>query len=234
MDTRICFRVRERKDVDLVLGQGMLGAGWHAHTLNAPGKFLVSAPEHTTPKRARAYLVTDDDVARTVARYGWDRPQLDSISRGALGHSPAPPSPSRGTWSTPSATLASPKTPRTTTTRPRKKTRSGVALCDAPDEGADIAELMRASGMTRPTLYRHLAAHADAGPGGPGQPRPVARGQGRGRGRAMNVCLTNLSRLTPRACLHVKARTQTMRQTNETSYPQLYPPLACSRTASNV
>jgi S-DNA-T family DNA segregation ATPase FtsK/SpoIIIE len=38
-----------------------------------------------------------------------------------------------------------------------------VALCDAPDEGADIAELMRASGMTRPTLYRHLAAHADAG-----------------------------------------------------------------------
>ena len=67
MDTRICFRVRERKDVDLVLGQGMLNAGWHAHTLNAPGKFLVSAPEHATPKRARAYLVTDDDVARVVA-----------------------------------------------------------------------------------------------------------------------------------------------------------------------
>jgi hypothetical protein len=68
MDTRICFRVRERKDVDLVLGQGMLSAGWHAHALNAPGKFLVSAPEHTTPKRARAYLVTDDDVARVTAQ----------------------------------------------------------------------------------------------------------------------------------------------------------------------
>ena len=27
----------------------------------------------------------------------------------------------------------------------------------APDEGADIAQLMRASGMPRPTLYRHLA-----------------------------------------------------------------------------
>ena len=36
MDIRICFRVRERKDVDLILGQGMLTAGWHAHTLNAP------------------------------------------------------------------------------------------------------------------------------------------------------------------------------------------------------
>src|SRR6202000_2216687 len=67
MDTRICFRVRERKDVDLVLGQGMLAAGWHAHTLNAPGKFLISDPEHTTPKRARAYLVTDDDVAHVTA-----------------------------------------------------------------------------------------------------------------------------------------------------------------------
>ena len=38
-----------------------------------------------------------------------------------------------------------------------------LALCTAPDEGADIAELMRLSGMTRPTLYRHLAAHAHAG-----------------------------------------------------------------------
>ena len=50
MDLRIAFRVRERKDVDLILGQGMLAAGWHAHTLNAPGKFLISAPEHGTPR----------------------------------------------------------------------------------------------------------------------------------------------------------------------------------------
>ena len=41
MDVRICFRVRESKDVDLILGQGMLAAGWNAHTLNAPGKFRV-------------------------------------------------------------------------------------------------------------------------------------------------------------------------------------------------
>ncbi len=37
------------------------------------------------------------------------------------------------------------------------------ALCLAPAEGADIAELMRASGMSRPTVYRYLAAHARAG-----------------------------------------------------------------------
>jgi hypothetical protein len=62
----------------------MLAAGWHAHTLNAPGKFLVSAPEHTAPRRARAYLVTDEDVARTVARYANGRPELDDVSRDAL------------------------------------------------------------------------------------------------------------------------------------------------------
>ena len=38
-----------------------------------------------------------------------------------------------------------------------------LALCVAPDDGADITELMRASGMSRPTLYRHLAEHARAG-----------------------------------------------------------------------
>ena len=69
MDVRICFRVRERRDVDLILGQGMLAAGWHAHTLNAPGKFLISAPEHDTPRRARAYLLTDEAVTETASRH---------------------------------------------------------------------------------------------------------------------------------------------------------------------
>ncbi len=83
MDMRICFRVREPRDVDLVLGQGMLSAGWKAHKLNAPGKFLISAPEHDIPRRARAYLVTDEAVAYTAARHAQIPRQLDDISRGA-------------------------------------------------------------------------------------------------------------------------------------------------------
>lgn len=118
MDTRICFRVRKRKDVDLVLGQGMLAAGRHAHTLNAPGKFLLSVPEHTAPRRARAYLATDDDVVRTVAGYADGRPEEESL------------------W---------------------------CALCVAPGDGTDIAELMRASGMSRPILYRRLNQLASHG-----------------------------------------------------------------------
>ncbi len=161
MDTRICFRVRERKDVDLVLGQGMLNAGWHAHTLNAAGKFLVSAPEHATPKRARAYLVTDDDVARTVARYAHGRPRLDQVSLRALYLGAGP-----GAWYDPRDAQSDPDEPGGIPNSDDTTTPEGalwLALCTAPDEGADIAELMRLSGMTRPTLYRHLAAHAQAG-----------------------------------------------------------------------
>ena len=84
MDVRICFRVRERRDVDLILGQGMLTSGWHAHTLNAPGKFLISAPEHDTPRRARAYLATDQAVTIAAQRHASIRPALDDISQNAL------------------------------------------------------------------------------------------------------------------------------------------------------
>ena len=69
MDVRICLRVRERRDVDLILGQGSFTSGWHAHSLTQPGTFLLSDAEHTAPERARAYLITDDQVATHAARH---------------------------------------------------------------------------------------------------------------------------------------------------------------------
>jgi DNA segregation ATPase FtsK/SpoIIIE-like protein len=172
MDTRICFRVRERKDVDLVLGQGMLTAGWHAHTLNAPGKFLVSAPEHTTPRRARAYLVTDHDVARTVAYFAASRPQLDDVSHAAILSAGAEPA-ARDDTGDAQDNAGEPSTTQTITTRPRPKARSGSRSAP-PDDGAEIAELIRLTGMSRATLYRHLAQHARAG-----QAIQVSRGRWR-------------------------------------------------------
>jgi hypothetical protein len=162
MDTRICFRVRERRDVDLILGQGMLAAGWNAHTLNAPGKFLVSAPEHTTPRRARAYLVTDDDVARTVDHYTYTRPALDDVSRVALDYdAPAEPAP----WylRNPHRDVGEPGDTPVDSGAISPEGALWAALCTAPEEGADIGDLMRASGMGRSTLYRYLAQLAQAG-----------------------------------------------------------------------
>ena len=161
MDLRVCFRVRERRDVDLVLGQGMLNAGWNAHKLNAPGKFLISSPEHDTPRRARAYLLTDAAVTATAAEHAGTRPELDDLSRQAmLAGTEEPdsaeevddedsPSPANALW---------------------------VALCAAPDEGWDIGDLMRFTGMSRPTLYRHLREHVTEG-----RAYQVSRGRWRAR-----------------------------------------------------
>jgi S-DNA-T family DNA segregation ATPase FtsK/SpoIIIE len=129
MNIRISFRVEEQRDVDLILGQGKLKADWHAHKLNAPGKFLVSAPGHDTPRRARAYLVTDNDVQDAVARYAATRPPLDAISRRALAASAAPPR-----YTDPPVTgLPYPTIPaqtnRTPATGSRIQTRSSEARC---------------------------------------------------------------------------------------------------------
>jgi S-DNA-T family DNA segregation ATPase FtsK/SpoIIIE len=161
MDVRISFRVRERKDVDLILGQGMLSAGWHAHTLNAPGKFLISAPEHDTPRRARAYLLTDQAVTTTAARHASLRPVLDLVSQQAIteraqttpddpaflagqGHEPAPGLVPGATQDAPEAIL-------------------WAALSLAPDEGITVPGLMAATGMGRRWIYYRLRELADTG-----------------------------------------------------------------------
>ena len=94
MDLRICFRVRERKSRPGPRPRHAPRAGWDAHNLNAPGKFLVSAPEHQTPKRARAYLLTDQAVTNTAARYTGYRPALDEQSQRAIRAASEPSRPS--------------------------------------------------------------------------------------------------------------------------------------------
>ncbi len=157
MDLRICFRVREPRDVDLILGQGMLRAGWDAHNLNAPGKFLVSAPGHDRPQRARAYLLTDQVVTETAARYAGYRPLLDAGSRRAIlasaNTATAQHENSAGHDDSPEAV--------------RPPTIAGqalwTALCRAPLEGMAVGDLISASGMTRSTVYRHLRELARSG-----------------------------------------------------------------------
>jgi len=155
MDLRICFRVREPRDVDLVLGQGMLRAGWDAHTLNAPGKFLISAPGHDKPKRARAYLLSDDLVAAAAGNYAPYRPRLDDVSRLGIDSASRPRAPSCG--------YAHANSQATAGAAEQADDPLWLALCTAPEEGTDVAELMRITGWKRTKLYRHLREHAEAG-----------------------------------------------------------------------
>jgi len=154
MDVRICFRVRERRDVDLILGQGMLVAGWHAHKLNAPGKFLISAPEHDTPRRARAYLVTDQAVTETASRHAPMRPQLDEVSLDALTERPD---------SRPHATGAEPGPSREEAIGHEPGARLWAALCLAPESGVPVADLVAATGMSHRWVNYRLRALAEEG-----------------------------------------------------------------------
>ena len=163
MDLRVAFRVRERRDVDLILGQGMLAASWLAHKLNAPGKFLVSAPEYGTPRRARAYLLTDQAVGDTAARYagaaartGRGLPAARSVRHLLPARCLIPQTRVRH----PRRMPPGPGTGQETATA---EDTLWLALCVAPDEGTDVGELMAITAMTRPTLYRRLAEHAKAG-----------------------------------------------------------------------
>jgi S-DNA-T family DNA segregation ATPase FtsK/SpoIIIE len=172
MDIRISFRVRERKDVELILGQGMLAAGWHAHTLNAPGKFLVSAPEHDTPRRARCYLVIDEAVTETAARHAGLRPMLDEISSQAIAgraqaHPDEPVSPA-GTQHGDSDGSAP------ADDRDAPDVILWAALSLALPDGTTVPELMAETGMSRPWIYQRLASLSQRG-----QVTQVSRGHWR-------------------------------------------------------
>jgi DNA segregation ATPase FtsK/SpoIIIE, S-DNA-T family len=144
MDVRICLRVRERRDVDLILGQGMLAAGWRADALTAPGTFLISAPGLDTPRRARAHLVTDHDVTAAATRHAGTRPALDPRSAQVVtAPEPAPAEPADP-----------PADP---------EVLLWTALLAAPAEGLSIAALRRATGKGRTWTYDRLQQHTDAG-----------------------------------------------------------------------
>jgi hypothetical protein len=161
MDIRICFRVRERRDTDLILGQGMLAAGWQPHTLNAPGKFLISAPEHDTPRRARAYLLTDDAVAETARNHAASRPALDAISRRAIGQRAQTNPDATGAYSSP--VVHDDHEGRPGTSQGAPDAMLWAALCISPAEGVTVPDLMAETAMSRPWVYQRLADLAQRG-----------------------------------------------------------------------
>lgn len=163
MDNRICLRVRERRTADLVFDQGWYAAGWQPDKLDAPGKFLISAPEHTVPRPARAYLITDTDVEETAVKHADSRPA--PIKPSPVGPLPGPvlhvaPDSESGTDAE-SVLLE--------------------ALSRATAEGVGVPELMEATGRGRRWVYyrlRALAVEGRAEQTEPGAWRAVRTGGG--------------------------------------------------------
>jgi hypothetical protein len=150
MDVRICLRVREPRDADLILGQGMVNSGWHAHQLAKPGQFLISDPEHGTPERNRAYRLDDERTARHTAQYASSRPRLAASEPDMPPTAPEPPQ------------TADDPPPRGDSD-PRPETALWDALMDAGPDGVAVADLEAACGMGRRWVYYRLQAHATAG-----------------------------------------------------------------------
>ena len=173
---RICLRMEEIRDTDVVLGSGATRQGWDATRLDLPGKLLVRAPTQglTLPRRARAWQVTDTDVAATVTRHARQRRPLDPLSvataqphllaTGSAGPTPppaAPPGespvgPAAGTHPAPGSSPVSPARPDPTLTLRQ-------ALQAAGSRGVHIGELITRTGMRRTWVYEQLAALARAG-----------------------------------------------------------------------
>jgi len=88
---RVCLGLAESRDVDRVLGPGRWGGGWCAERLRLPGSFLIVVPgTHETPRPARAFWLSEEDVGQVASRFGTYRPTLDAASASAAGELPVP------------------------------------------------------------------------------------------------------------------------------------------------
>jgi S-DNA-T family DNA segregation ATPase FtsK/SpoIIIE len=153
MDIRICLRVREPRDADLILGQGSVNSGWHAHKLTRPGEFLISGPEHPAPEQNRAYLLTDETRDQHAARCASLRPRLAASQ-------PDTPATPRTALQPPQT---APEPPPGGDDQPRPETVLWDALVDAGPEGISTRELETICGLTRRWVNYRLREHATAG-----------------------------------------------------------------------
>jgi len=108
-------------------------------------------------KRARAYLLTDQVVTETAARCANSRPGLDHESHRAIRAANDLRDSMAGG---PAGDIQGPEVSHSAGGRSGSSgpdEELWLALCLAPEEGTDVGELLRLTGMSRPTLYRRLA-----------------------------------------------------------------------------
>ena len=144
MTARVALGVVEARDSELILGAGRLSAGWRAERLSRPGYFLVLLPGlHATPRPARAYWLTDDEVQAAAGRQDIERAVLDPASV---------------------QVAASPQEPSEDATEPDAPAAQHrdaeeellIALHDAPRAGLSANELAARTNRGRTWVYKRL------------------------------------------------------------------------------
>jgi hypothetical protein len=164
---RVCLRVTEPADGELILGRGKAKQGYRPDLLDAPGKLLAwDPPDHTRPIPAKAYTLDRNRIRQLVISAQDPVPELDPDSAAVLAERDAPDQapPEDGT------ALEG----LTTATRPERSQAqddptaviqdgSGdplaalwAALRDAGPRGAKVAELAHTVGRAKTWVYERL------------------------------------------------------------------------------
>jgi S-DNA-T family DNA segregation ATPase FtsK/SpoIIIE len=171
LTVRVCLRVTEPADGELILGRGKAKQGYRPDLLDAPGKLLAwDPPDHTRPVPAKAYTLDRTRIRQLVAGAQDPVPALDPDSAAALAERDAPEQlrPEPGT---------APRGRTTPTSRDREQSRAAdeplavlpedatrddplaallTALRAAGPRGAKVAELAHAVGRAKTWVYERL------------------------------------------------------------------------------
>jgi DNA segregation ATPase FtsK/SpoIIIE, S-DNA-T family len=169
LTVRVCLRVTEPADGELILGRGKARQGYRPDLLDAPGKLLAwDPPDHTRPIPAKAYTLDRPHIRQLVTGAHNPVPELDADSATALADRNAPDQlpPQRGTVPEPRTTPTHPPPP----TAPDKQTAALpqdaaaadplaallAALRAAGSRGAKVADLAHAVGRAKTWVYERL------------------------------------------------------------------------------
>jgi S-DNA-T family DNA segregation ATPase FtsK/SpoIIIE len=168
LTVRVCLRVTEPADGELILGRGKAKQGYRPDLLDAPGKLLAwDPPDHTRPVPAKAYTLDRSRIRQLVAGAQAPVPELDPDSAAALAEQDAPGRSQAQTGTAPEG--------RTTPARPERSQASDrpavlpedaddgdplaallAALRAAGGRGAKVAELAHAVGRAKTWVYERL------------------------------------------------------------------------------
>jgi S-DNA-T family DNA segregation ATPase FtsK/SpoIIIE len=160
LTVRVCLRVTEPRDGELILGQGKKALGYRPDLLDAPGKLLIwDPPDHTRPIPAKVLHVDRARIPRLLAAAGPGAvPALDPDTAAGIAAAAG--------WPDPTLPAAEPPRP------PRAVPPAGdgdplaalrTCLRAAGPRGAKVAELAAAIGRAKTWVYERLQDLARAG-----------------------------------------------------------------------
>jgi hypothetical protein len=160
---RICLRVTEPADGELILGRGKAKQGYRPDLLDAPGKALVwDPPDHTRPIPAKTYTLDRSRIRAIVASAHQSVPDLDPDSAAALTIPTARDEPAPDASTNPVPPVRS-TTPAKSATTPLEVADDGDPLAALGDalraagfRGAKVAELAVAVGREKTWVYERL------------------------------------------------------------------------------